>query len=485
MSLHDRVRRFARDHSLWDGDTRVLAAASGGSDSIAMLLLLHDLHSRSEVRLDAVAHLNHAIRAEADADEAFCRDLAHDLGIPFVSSRVDVPALARRRRQSIEVAARGARRRFLDEVMQSRGADRIATAHTQDDQAETVLLRLLRGAGRRGLGAIAPSRGRLIRPVLWATRQELRRELERRGQRWREDSTNADVNHPRNRVRHELLPYLERHFNPAVRASLARTADLARSDEELLARHAAAAAVHVVQVTDGSARLDLPALARLPGAVARRVVLNALSAVRPQTSGALGHVEAVLDVAAGRRGGADIAGLRVEHSRESVVLVRRDPRGSVPARFQADLPIPGEVRLPGIGIVIQAEGPFATDAVGPGGAAGDLGSTAGRLERGDVLVAADGLGPTLIVRSRQPGDRLRPLGLGGSKKLQDLLVDRKVDRRERDNVPIVTDTSGRIVWVAGHAIGEEFRVTDRTNAVIILKLRRISSRIRQPAPSDP
>jgi tRNA(Ile)-lysidine synthase len=474
VTLLDRIRRFARDQRLWQSHTRIIAAVSGGSDSVGMLLLLHDLHQRGDLVLVSVAHLNHGIRQEAGADEAFCRVLAERLDLPFVSSTVDVPSLGRERHQSIEVAGRLERRRILEAVRHSHNADVIATGHTEDDQAETVILRLVRGTGRRGLSGIAPSRGRLVRPVLAVTRGELRDELRRRGQSWRDDDTNLDLTNPRNRVRHEVLPYLARHFNPAVRRSLARVAGLARSDETLLARQSAAAAVHVVRLADDSARLDRLALTTLPEAVARRVVLFALGAVRPDTVGALEHVNLVLEVAAGRRRSADLPGVAVEHSGESVVLVRKDLRRAPAAPFQADLPIPGEVRLLEAGVVLEAEGPYA---VGDPCLAAPLlvdSTDPGPINRGTVHIAADQLGSALVVRSRRPGDRLRPLGLGGRKKVQDLLVDRKVSRSERDRVPIVTDADGRIVWVAGHAIGEEFRVTDRTNAVIILKLRHIS-----------
>jgi tRNA(Ile)-lysidine synthase len=276
-------------------------------------------------------------------------------------------------------------------------------------------------------------------------------------------------------VRHELLPYLERHFSPSVRSALGRVATLARSDEILLAREAASVAAQVLRVTSESARIDGAELRRLPEAIARRVVLYALSSIRPQTAGALQHVEAVLDVVHERRTCADIQGLRVEHSRGSVVLVREDLARASAAPFRAELPIPGEVQIAEIGVTVHAEGPFVLEPgtwnLNPGAWGLGPGAWSGPDE---ARVAADELGKALVVRNRQPGDRLRPLGLGGRKKLQDLLVDRKVSRRERDRVPIVTDARGRIVWVAGHVIGEEFRVTEHTNAVIILKLRRIS-----------
>jgi tRNA(Ile)-lysidine synthase len=468
MALLGRVRRFATQHELWRAETRIVAAVSGGSDSVAMLLLLHDLHSRGELRLDAVAHFNHRIRLEADGDERFCAALAERLGITFVEATVDVPAVARQQRQSLEVAGRLARRTFLLNVRRERGADVIATAHTQDDQAETVLLRILRGAGHRGLGGIAPRARRLVRPVLFASRDELRTELQRRDVVWREDETNADVANPRNRVRHELLPHLEQRFNPSARRALARLADVARADEELLSRQAAAASVRAgLHVAGGSLTLDSGA-AVLPQAIRRRVIIHALTALRPATAPALRHVEAVEAVLCGRQRAIEIPGLRVEHSGRSVVLVSKSAPGAPAPRFKADLPIPGEVRWPEAGVVVQADGPFDCTRGEP------WTRPDGHAINADmVVVAADRLATSLVVRNRWPGDWLRPLGLGGRKKLQDVLIDRKVGREVRDFVPIVTDAEGRIVWVAGHLIGEEFAVTDRTNAVIILKLRRI------------
>ena len=456
------VRSFAFRHRLWETETRIVAALSGGSDSVAMLLLLHDLHAQNALRLDAVAHLNHAIRPEAHEDEHFCATLAAGLGVAFVSARLDVPALARERRLSIEVAARNARQEFLEGVRRTRGADLVATAHTQDDQAETVLLRLLRGAGNRGLGGIAPRRGRFVRPVLELTRADLQAELRRRRQDWREDATNLDLENPRNRVRHELLPYLERHFNPSARAALARAAELARIDEDALDREALAAGLGVTDRLSEALRLDRAALLALPDAIARRVVRDAIFSLHLQTSSGRDHVERVLAVARQEIRAAEIPGVRVEPSGRFVVLERKSRRAPAGPTFQADLPIPGEVRWEEARLAVSADGPQA-----PGGLSRDADTAE------TAYVAADQVGGHLMVRSRRQGDRFQPLGMAGRKKLQDLFIDRKIARRERDYVPIVTDERGRIVWVAGHVIGEEFRVTDRTNAVIILKLRRV------------
>jgi tRNA(Ile)-lysidine synthase len=444
MPLLSHVRRYAARHALWEADTRVVAAVSGGSDSVAMLFLLHELHLRGELRLDRVAHLNHQIRPEADEDEAFCRALAARLDVAFSSSRVDVPARARVARRSLEVTGRHVRRQYLDDVRRSCGADVIATAHTADDQAETVLLRLLRGSGSRGLAGIAPRRDRRVRPVLAITRSQLRRELESRGEVWREDASNEDLANRRNRVRHELLPYLAEHFNPSVRRALTRSAEIARAENAVLERLAVAASTTLVECDDDTVTIDAEGLRCLPEGLQRRVVLHALAARRTRMP-SLADVERAVT--------------RMEHFRGKVVLVStHDLPAEQPAGFNLDLPVPGWTQTNG-GWVVEAE---------------RFDSPQRHLPRADVAqIDAAAVVGGLTVRNRKPGDRLRPVGLGGRKKLQDVLVDRKVKRSERDTVPIVTDASDRIVWVAGHVVSEEFRVTERTKGVIILKLRRV------------
>ena len=337
--LLDRVRAFAQRHALWRPDTRVVSALSGGADSVALLLVLHDLHHAGELVLDCAAHLNHGIRGgEADADQEFCGTLCDRLGVPLVTNRVDVPALAARDRISIELAARHARQAFLAEVRAARGAGVVATAHTENDQAETVLLRLVRGAGGRGLAGIAPRRDYLIRPVLSIARDDLRADLAARGQTWREDATNADLAIPRNRVRHELLPYLERHFNPAMTTALARLADVSRADEAWADAVVETAVPEAVSTRDGVVSLNVSRLVAVPEALRRRLARRALEVANPGRACTVEAVDLLLAVVHGDRSAVEISGLRVERFRNSEVLIKRaEPqrprrRGITPAK---------------------------------------------------------------------------------------------------------------------------------------------------------
>jgi tRNA(Ile)-lysidine synthase len=236
-----KERRFPIQHSLMRAGERVCAAVSGGADSVALLLALVEANRAKEslgVVLSAV-HVHHGLRgAEADADEAFVRQLCEHFDVPHVVERVDVAARQAAEREGLEEAARELRYAVFWELMKSGKADVVATAHTLDDQAETVVMKLLRGAWTEGIGGIAPvvetagqeQRGRIVRPLLSARRVEVEAYLRQRGQTWREDATNRDVSLTRNRVRHELMPTL-RKFNPGIEVALARLSQIARDEE--------------------------------------------------------------------------------------------------------------------------------------------------------------------------------------------------------------------------------------------------------------
>jgi tRNA(Ile)-lysidine synthase len=346
-------------------------------------------------------------------------------------------------------------------------AGAIAVAHTREDQAETFLLRLLRGSGTRGLAAIQPRAGRVVRPLLDVARQDLRAYLASRGQPFREDASNADITIPRNRVRHELIPYLESHFSPAVTDVLAREAALARQDDEFLRGEAIKLAEGIV-LTDVAVRIDVAGLSRAPRALSSRVVQAALQRLAGSKSISFDHVERVLALADGAGEGRAISlpGQYAVRAGETIVL--RPGRSRIQAganSFAFSLSIPGEVELGPQRLAVAVQpGPD------PGGSIGLPQKWTGRGM--EVGVAAGALELPLAVRSRRPGDRFRPLGAPGGRKLQDFLVDRKVPRDDRDLLPLVVDGRDRIVWVVGHAVAEEFRVTDPSQGVLFLKVRR-------------
>jgi tRNA(Ile)-lysidine synthase len=484
MQVLDRVRQFVRQHGLVRAGTRVVAAVSGGSDSVALAHLLRDLDTLGDLHLVGLAHFNHQLRPSADDEERFAAGVAASLGRPIVIDRGDVGARARSERRSIEDAARASRHEFFERARAECQADDVALGHTRDDQAETFLMRLTRGAGSRGLAGMYPRRDRIIRPLLACRRDELRAWLAERHIAFVEDESNSDVRILRNRVRAELLPLLEGRFNPAIVNVLADEAELARDTWEWMDAAASEATVRLVQGGDAVREIDVAGLRALPLALRRVVVWRAMSELGGGRPIAFGHVEAVLrltsdEVEFREAGGLqheriDLPGQRAQRIGSRVVLRGRPP--DAVGRWSPDqqnssnlfrywLSIPGEVVLHEAGCRLSAE------AVAEGGASLE---PAAAMGRGPVaLVRSDLCQGSLAVRNRRPGDHFRPVGLDGRKKLQDFFVDQKVARETRDAVPLVVDETDRIVWVAGHGIDEAFRVTDPAQAVLILKIKAL------------
>ncbi len=453
----DTIRR----RRLVGDDDRIAVALSGGPDSVALAWLLRDLEPRCSWRLAGLIHVHHGLRGtEADLDEAFCRTLAARMALPLHVTRGDARQVAHERRVSIEVAGRAVRYAAFETGAVALGATLVATGHTLDDQAETVLLRLLRGAGSRGLSAIRPKRGPYVRPLIDCRRAAILSYLTARREPFREDASNLDLSIPRNRVRRTLLPVLRDSWPGAV-VALARFAELAADDEAFLMAMADEGGARTGEGTPGVA-VDVGALNALPRALGRRVVRGAIEAAGGVPN--FRDVEAVSRLARADKseGRLDLraltvsrAGTQLRFDRAAGGRTESDPVRATPQ----PLPVPGEVTLSETGVTIRAflEG-RADLPVRP--------SLAGPVAR----LQADTVPGPLAVRYRQPGDRLRPLGAPGTRKLQDWFVDRKVPRADRDRVPLVVDVCDRIVWVAGFTIAHEYRVTAPAKGVVVLEL---------------
>jgi tRNA(Ile)-lysidine synthase len=313
----------------------VLLALSGGADSVALLDALCLLRRRRGFHVTA-AHLDHRLRPGSGDDAAFCRALCERLGVRLQVGEADVTARVRREGGGIEQAARRERYAFLRRVQREAGAAAIAVAHTRDDQAETLLLHLLRGSGATGLGGMRPRVGSVVRPLLGLSRQEVVAHLRERGLAWREDPTNADPGLLRNRVRHELLPYLEARFNPRLRSGLARTAGLL-ADEAAYLRAQADALLDRIARPDGDGLvLERSELAHAPAAVARVAIRQALARAGGLARVRAVHVERVLALAgASTPGRLPLPGGREVRYRRGVV--RLGPRPAAPAGNESGL----------------------------------------------------------------------------------------------------------------------------------------------------
>lgn len=448
------IQQAVRARGLIHRGEHVLAAVSGGADSVALTYVLHYLQRHLDIRL-SVAHLNHGIRGkEAEEDARFVSELAWSIGAPCILAKINVPHLAERSGVSLEMAAREARYDFLARTAKEVGAHCIATAHTADDLVETVLLKLARGAGMQGLAGIPWEnewRGaRIVRPLRGIYRKEIEAFLHAHRLKWREDRTNRDSQHLRNRVRHEILPILEQHLNPRIREAIVRMAEIVSEENAWLNAHAREVLRRCRNTR--SCGLKVRVLARFAPALRRRILrLWLVDAGLPADELDFEVVEAVHRLLLDERGVRRIAlpqGRIALRTYDELTICERLPQ---PVPFRMLVRIPGETIIPQVGLrVVALVGRGILRQVGR--QPGDLPAEA------SLNLDAVGASP-LIVRSWLPGDRMRPFGMRGRRKLQDIFVDQKVPRHLRCRVPVV-ECRGEIVWIPGYRIADGWEVTD-------------------------
>jgi tRNA(Ile)-lysidine synthase len=405
-------------------------------------------------------------RRAAERESRFVRELCADLDVPLHMGQGDVKSLMAKARLSLEEAARQLRYDFLATCAEEHACNAVATGHTRDDQAETVLLRIMRGTGTRGLAAMAPDarlpvagqrNARLIRPLLTLTRADTERWCRELGVEPVTDPSNRSAKHMRNRVRHELLPLL-RGYNPRIDEALARVAWNAASDISAIDAMVSDAMKDVV-VQDGALRLPRRALLELPEGLRAHVVFAAIEQLLgTMRSVSERHVVAVLQAATKTGTTLDlISALHVEVQR-NVIVLRTDATHEVAPLRRKALRVPGSVRF----------GRWSVTAELLGRPPARLGPATGQTA---AVFDADVLGEHLWVRSRRDGDRYQPLGRTRPKKVQDILVDAHVPRSERDELPLVCSERG-IAWVVGRPPAAWARVTEVTARTIRLAAER-------------
>ncbi|HEY3100560.1 MAG TPA: tRNA lysidine(34) synthetase TilS [Methylomirabilota bacterium] len=446
MDLVHAAERTIRRHAMLAGGETVLIGVSGGADSVALLHVLMTLASALRLRLH-VLHVDHGLRPDSTHDAEFVLALGARLGVPVDVVGVTVGA------GSVEAAARAARHAALEAAAERLGAARIALGHTADDQAETLIMRVLEGTGVRGLAGIPPVRGRLIRPLIESRHRDAVAALTAAGLPWLEDPSNRDPRFFRNRVRHALLPRLADEVGGDLVSRLGRLARGARDTVDALDRLAAAELSRLGREEDGALVLSRSALAGLPRPVAAEVLR--LAAARFGSRAPLrawGHrgLRRLLADAQPRRA-FRLGGVMLEVSGDHV----RVGATRAPALTPRELTVPGRVELPEIGRALEAVVVSGGDYAVPRGA-----------DR--VAFDAAGVPPRLLVRPRRHGDRFRPFG-GGDRRLKSFLIDAKVPRWQRDRLPLV-DAGRDIVWIAGVRRGAAAPVTPRTGTVVELRL---------------
>ncbi len=459
----EKVRKTVRNYQLLVKGDKVVAAVSGGPDSVCLLKVLTLL--ADEYRLELlIAHLNHGMRGEeSDRDEAFVRSLGKDLDLRVETGKVDIPGLLKGGGISPEDLCRIERYRFLSEVCRQHQFTKVALGHHRNDRVETVLMNFLRGSGAEGLKGFSPSRGGIyVRPLFDLSRAEILDFLRSAGLRYAIDSTNNSEDYLRNRLRRHLIPWIEKHYNPGFSENLISMSEILASENAYMKE----AAENVlrrwgIETNKREIRIGIEDLLSCHPALQKRIAMILLLKLTPSEKGiGYRHITSVLDLAGGSNpsGSLDLPfNIHVRRDYGSLVFTKTDLRGrsrAVPeGGFFYSVQIPGVLELTNLGTRLRFELTIAN------------GSEKKPVDLRQVFMDYDKISFPLAVRNMEPGDRIRPFGMTGRKKLSDLFIDLKIPRFNRSRLPILVDRE-EVLWIPGIGLSEKVRTTPKTRKIL-------------------
>jgi tRNA(Ile)-lysidine synthase len=449
-TFRSRFVEFSRVNGLFGKRDTVIVGVSGGVDSMVLLDLLA---GEGSLRL-VVAHMNYGLRgAESDGDEELTAAQAGKYGAELRVERVDAASESARAGRGIQEVARDLRYGFFQRVKEEAGGDLIATGHQADDNAETILLHLCRGTGIRGMGGIPARREEIIRPLLFARREEIEAYAREAGVPFRTDSSNGKDVYTRNALRLRILPLLRDLVTPAVVENINRAGDRFREVAQFLAEQSTRAVGEcLTEIRPEEFRLSLHPFAALPLLLREQVLLSAMARCTGVETESV-RVQSILALSEGETGSRVMigSGWEVARNRDELVFRKEKPETSLCVSVEPG----GEYRI----------GPirFASRFV-------DAPDPAARENRAIEYVDADKIVPqALTLRTWREGDAFVPLGMNGTKKLSDFFVDEKVPLHEKGEIPVLASGNGEIIWVCGRRIDDRFKITPATRRVLCLE----------------
>lgn len=445
----DKVRRYIEKHNMIKKGDSIVVGLSGGPDSVCLLHVLSSLREEHDINLYAV-HLNHMIRGEeALRDEKYAKDFAKSLNVPFISERIAVEEYAKQNKMSSEEAGRFLRYRLFNEVAEKNGASKIALAHNMNDQAETMIMRFLRGTGISGLKGINPVReGRYIRPILSCTREEIEAYCREKALNPVIDSTNAESIYTRNKVRLEIIPYIRKYFNPNIILNLFNNSEIIRDEDDLINK-ISMEKYQEIKVSDGIRTEDFNSLHI---AMKRRIIRLLIEEVRGSLNQIESkHIEECMDFIESSGTGKLISlpgGFRGRIEYDSFKISPNEVRED----FEEEILIPGVTSVPGKGFFIKTR-----ILTGP---SSDI-----RENRYIKYFNYDKIEGSLTIRNRRDGDYIYPKGMSGRKKLKDIFIDKKIPREERSGMPLVA-LGDEILWAVGMRDTRNYKIEENTERIL-------------------
>ena len=464
-------------YHLFHTNDAVIVGVSGGPDSVALLDILHSINTVKNLQLRLyVAHLNHRLRGESSEEDAqFVQNLSNKLSLPFVLKEVDIQEVARRTRRSIEETARAERYQFYTELSQKLNAAAVAVGHTADDNAETILHRIIRGTGMSGLEGIPVKRplatdspAHIVRPLLFAWRKEIIDYLGRRQMDYRTDASNAETIYLRNKIRLELIPILEKHYNPNIKHALVQLSQILNVNNEYLSQEAGKILKECAIENDGGSYIiNSRLLAKQPVILQQRVFREILLFLKiPLQEVTYEHYAKILSeiTKTGRGQRFQLPGGLYLWHEHGMLHFEKDafPESCTTLLLEIPVQIPGATPIPPLGQLVS-EVLDIKDV--------SLDEYKKTKTSGEEIFDLQCITMPLTVRRRKEGDRISPLGAQGHKKIKDLFIDKKIPARERDMIPIVA-MNDQPIWVTGICMDSRVKVTPGTKKILKLSLRK-------------
>ncbi|MCK5306151.1 MAG: tRNA lysidine(34) synthetase TilS [Candidatus Omnitrophica bacterium] len=468
MIVQDKFIKAIEEYGMLKKKDTVLAGVSGGPDSVALLMLLAEFKDRFSLKVHVV-HFNHMLRKrEAEKEERFVRVLAKNLGFSVTVRRGNAALKAKKDRLSLEDAARRLRYDFFFKIASKFKSDKIALGHTLDDQAETFIMRAVRGAGIRGLAGIWPVRKMkncyIIRPLLKTTKKEVLEYLKKNKAGFCVDSSNLNTVYLRNEVRLKVIPYLMRRHNPQIKETLSKEAELLREGYQYISKEAQKVLKKLEKKSAGGLSIDLTKFKKIDVCLQTELLCQLISKVKGGLSRiSFEHISNMKTLIGRERGTSELhlpGGIEVVKEYNFLKVFKRVRRKETAGGLPLKLKIPGRTKINSLGLVVEAE-------------ALDKSSFKPQKCKKTEFIDADKLKEKMLLRTRKSNDRFKPLGMKKNKSLKEFFIDAKIPRRAREKTLLLV-SGHKIVWVAGHRLSEDFKVDKETKRVLKLKLGGLS-----------
>ena len=458
--LIEDVRYTINKHNMIAPGDKIIIGVSGGPDSLCLLHVLKELRGEYDCSLYAV-HLNHKFRGEAaDRDAAFVGEICKEWGIPAFIEVFDVPAYVVETGFSSEEAGREIRYRLFDQVCEKVGGNKIAVAHNLNDHVETILMRFMRGSGIDGLKGIEAVRGSIIRPLLEIERFRIEEYCAENNLTPRLDKTNLEPIYQRNKVRLELIPYIEKNFNPNIKMALSRFSGLIKDENDFLETEAEGKLQAIAEFFDDRVVMDVPKLTAFHTALQRRIIRQCIERLSNTLNGFdFKHFEGVLEIVGKGTGAAIMLPHKIKafRSYDKLVLakdiVKADKKCYYKLKYDYDNSVDTEKGC----ITIERR------------KAEEIGELRGQKDM--IYIDPSKIKEELVLRCREPGDIFAPIGMKGTKKLKEYLIDEKVPREEREEIELIAD-GNEIVWIVGGRLSEKYKITNETSDAVVIKYIR-------------